>query len=57
MQEIVSGNFAPFRWVTWTPRSLRIVDWNIDRGQELPDILDFLVNAKADILGRAGSGP
>ena len=50
MQEIVSGNFAPFRWVTWPPKSLRIVDWNIDRGQQLPAILDFLVNANADIL-------
>src|SRR5215813_15257702 len=50
MQEIVTGNFAPFKWVIWPPRSLRIVDWNIDRGQNLQGIIDFLGNADADIL-------
>ena len=50
MQEIVAGNFAPFKWVLWPPRSLRIVDWNIDRGLELQGIIDFLTNIDADIL-------
>jgi endonuclease/exonuclease/phosphatase family metal-dependent hydrolase len=50
IQEIVTGNFAPFRWAIWPPSSLRIVDWNIDRGQRLPEVIDFLADANADIL-------
>ena len=50
MQEIVTGNFAPFKWVLWPPRSLRIVDWNINRGLELQGIIDFLASINADIL-------
>ena len=50
MQEIVMGNFAPFRWVTWPPSSLGIVDWNLDRGQHLQGIIDFLAGTNADIL-------
>ena len=50
MQEIVIGNFAPFKWGLWRPNSLRIVDWNIDRGQQLQGVIDFLGAANADIL-------
>jgi endonuclease/exonuclease/phosphatase family metal-dependent hydrolase len=50
MQEIVTGNFAPFRWAIWPPSSLRVVDWNLDRGQHLPGIIDFLAGANPDIL-------
>ena len=50
MQEILTGNFAPFKWVLWPPRSLRIVNWNIDRGQQLQGIIDFLASTNADIL-------
>jgi len=50
MPEIVAGNFAPFRLVIWPPSSLRIVDWNIDRGQQLHAVIDFLASANADIL-------
>jgi endonuclease/exonuclease/phosphatase family metal-dependent hydrolase len=50
MQEIVTGNFAPFRWAIWPPRSLGIVDWNIDRGQQLQAVIDFLASTNADIL-------
>jgi endonuclease/exonuclease/phosphatase family metal-dependent hydrolase len=50
MQEIVTGNFAPFRWAIWPPSLLRVVDWNIDRGQHLQGIIDFLADANADIL-------
>jgi endonuclease/exonuclease/phosphatase family metal-dependent hydrolase len=50
MQEIVAGNFAPFRLVLWPPALLRIVDWNIDRGLQLQGILDFLAETNADIL-------
>jgi len=50
MQEIITGNFAPVRWFTFAPSSLRVVDWNIDRGLQLPGIIDFLASANADIL-------
>jgi len=50
MQEILTGNYAPIRWLSWPPSSLRIVDWNIDRGLQLPAIIDFLASANADIL-------
>ena len=50
MREIVTGNFAPFRLVLWPPNSLRIVDWNIDRGQQLSGVIDFLAGTNADIL-------
>jgi len=50
MQEIISGNFAPSRWVVWPPRSLRIVDWNIDRGLQLQAVISFLAGTNADIL-------
>jgi endonuclease/exonuclease/phosphatase family metal-dependent hydrolase len=50
MREIITGNFAPFKWVIWPPSSLGVVDWNIDRGQQLPAVIDFLASANADIL-------
>jgi endonuclease/exonuclease/phosphatase family metal-dependent hydrolase len=50
MQDIVTGNFAPQRWIVSAPKSLRIVDWNIERGQQLQDVTDFLVGVNADIL-------
>jgi endonuclease/exonuclease/phosphatase family metal-dependent hydrolase len=50
MQEIVLGNFAPFRWGLWRPNSLRVVDWNIGRGQQLQGVIDFLGAANADII-------
>lgn len=50
MQEIVTGNFAPLRLVMWPPRSVGIVDWNLDRGQHLQGIIDFLAGTSADIL-------
>jgi endonuclease/exonuclease/phosphatase family metal-dependent hydrolase len=50
MPEILVGNFAPWRWVLWPPRWLRIVDWNIDRGLHLSAITGFLANTEADIL-------
>ncbi len=50
MREIVTGNFAPLRWLAWSPSSLRVVDWNIDRGLQLQAVIDFLASTKADIL-------
>jgi len=50
MHDIVTGNFAPPRWIVSAPKSLRIVDWNIDRGQQLQGVTDFLAGVNADIL-------
>jgi endonuclease/exonuclease/phosphatase family metal-dependent hydrolase len=50
MQEILTGKFAPLPLLLWPPKSLRIVDWNIERGQRLQSITDFLASANADIL-------
>src|SRR6266704_595454 len=50
MDQVISGNFTPLRWLAWPPSSLRIVDWNIDRGLQLSAVTDFLANTKADIL-------
>jgi endonuclease/exonuclease/phosphatase family metal-dependent hydrolase len=49
-QEIIAENFAPFRWLAWPRRSIRIVDWNIDRGLQLPAIIGFLAETNADIV-------
>lgn len=32
------------------PRTLRVIDWNIDRGLDLPGILNFLSGADADLI-------
>jgi endonuclease/exonuclease/phosphatase family metal-dependent hydrolase len=49
-QEIEVGNFAPQGWVLWQRNSIRVVDWNIDRGSRLSDIIEFLAGAKADLI-------
>ncbi len=50
MPDIVTGNFAPPRRIVSALKSLRIVDWNIDRGQQLQGVIDFLVGVNADIM-------
>jgi endonuclease/exonuclease/phosphatase family metal-dependent hydrolase len=50
MQEIEIGNFAAPRWVLGPPDSIRVVDWNIDRGLELRGVIEFLTSVKADII-------
>jgi len=50
MQEIETGDFAPRRWVLWPPSSIRVVDWNIDRGLQLQGIIEFLAKAEADVI-------
>jgi endonuclease/exonuclease/phosphatase family metal-dependent hydrolase len=49
-QEIEVGNFAPPGWVLWPPSSIRVVDWNINRGLRLSGIVDFLATAGADLI-------
>lgn len=50
MQEIESGNFAVPRWLLCPPYSIRVVNWNIDRGLKLRRVIEFLDCAKADII-------
>ena len=48
--EIIAESFAPSQWLSWPRSSIRVVDWNIDRGFQLGSIIDFLGDANADIL-------
>lgn len=48
--ELIAENFAPLRWISWPRNSIRVVDWNIDRGLQLHAIVDFLGDLNADIL-------
>src|SRR5271165_3817730 len=49
-QAIETGSFAPWGLTLWPPSSIRVVDWNIDRGLQLNDIIEFLADAKADLI-------
>jgi len=48
--EIIAENFAPNQWLSWPRSSIRVVDWNIDRGLKLPEIIDFLGDSNADVF-------
>jgi len=50
MQEIVTGSFAPRTWRFWPPVRIRVVDWNINRGDKLSGVIDFLASQNADLL-------
>lgn len=50
MQEIETGSFAAPRWVLIPPDSIRVVNWNINRGLQLQGVIDFLSSTKADII-------
>jgi endonuclease/exonuclease/phosphatase family metal-dependent hydrolase len=50
MKDVLTGSFAPIRWQFWPPDSLRVVNWNIDRGLRLADITEFLASQRADLL-------
>lgn len=50
MKDVLTGNFASWRCKFWPPQSLRVVNWNIDRGLHLPEITDFLASQQADLL-------
>jgi endonuclease/exonuclease/phosphatase family metal-dependent hydrolase len=47
-QAIETGKFAPPSRLA--PSSIRVVDWNIDRGLQLSGVIDFLAGAKADLI-------
>jgi endonuclease/exonuclease/phosphatase family metal-dependent hydrolase len=48
--EIIAEDFAPSQWLSWPRSSLRVVDWNIDRGLKLSAIIDFLADTQADVF-------
>src|SRR5208283_3212665 len=48
--QIEAGSFAPLQGACPPLDSIRIVNWNIDRGQQLSGVLDFLTNAAADLI-------
>jgi endonuclease/exonuclease/phosphatase family metal-dependent hydrolase len=50
MQEIATGRFAPRTWRFWPAGSIRVVDWNINRGDKLAGVIDFLASQNADLL-------
>jgi endonuclease/exonuclease/phosphatase family metal-dependent hydrolase len=50
LSEIETGNFASSRWLLCPPSSIKVVCWNINRGLQLPRIIEFLGPKKADIL-------
>jgi endonuclease/exonuclease/phosphatase family metal-dependent hydrolase len=50
MQEIETGNFSPPRLVLIPPDSIRVVNWNINRGLRLRKVIEFLASAKADVF-------
>jgi hypothetical protein len=54
MVEILTGSFAPRRWEFWPASCLRAVNWNIERGLRLAEIVDFLASQNADLLIFAG---
>jgi endonuclease/exonuclease/phosphatase family metal-dependent hydrolase len=48
--EIETGSFATRRWLLCPPSSVKVVCWNINRGLQLPRIIEFLGRTQADIL-------
>jgi endonuclease/exonuclease/phosphatase family metal-dependent hydrolase len=50
MQEIATGSFVKPRWTFSTPRSIRVVDWNIARGVKLDSVLRFLKSSQPDLI-------
>jgi endonuclease/exonuclease/phosphatase family metal-dependent hydrolase len=49
-QDIEVGNFAPRGPLPGPHASIRVVDWNINRGLQLSGIIEFLSSTKADLI-------
>ena len=49
-QDIEVGNFAPCGPVPGPHASIRVVDWNINRGLQLSGVIEFLSSTKADLI-------
>jgi endonuclease/exonuclease/phosphatase family metal-dependent hydrolase len=50
MQEIETGNYATPSWVLCPPDSIRVVNWNVNRGLQVQRVIEFLASAKADLI-------
>jgi endonuclease/exonuclease/phosphatase family metal-dependent hydrolase len=50
MQDLLTGNFAAPRWEVRPLPAIRVIDWNIERGLRLREIVDFLESQNADLL-------
>jgi endonuclease/exonuclease/phosphatase family metal-dependent hydrolase len=50
MNDVLAGSFAGSRLQLWRPQTIRVVNWNIDRGLRLEEITDFLASQQADLL-------
>ena len=50
MQELETGDFAIPRWLLYSPDSIRVVNWNVNRGLQLQRVIEFLASAKADLI-------
>jgi len=50
MNELIAENFAPNQWLSWPRSSIRVVDWNIDRGLKLSEIISVLGDCNADVV-------
>ncbi len=50
MRDTLSGSFAFPKWNFWARDRIRAVNWNIDRGLHLNEIIAFLEAQRADIL-------
>ena len=50
VQKIETGEFAPLSLLSFSSRSIRVVDWNIDRGLQFSGVIDFLATTKPDLI-------
>src|SRR5215467_8617403 len=50
MKDLLTANFAARRWTLFPVPAMRVVNWNIERGLRLPEIIDFLGSQDADLL-------
>jgi endonuclease/exonuclease/phosphatase family metal-dependent hydrolase len=50
MRDLLLGSFALPRRPLWRRNSISVIDWNIDRGLRLPEIVSFLDAQKADVI-------
>jgi endonuclease/exonuclease/phosphatase family metal-dependent hydrolase len=50
MKNVLAGNFGECRCQFWPSQSVRVVDWNINRGLRLQEVTDFLTSQKPDLL-------
>ena len=49
MDDVLVGNYAPWRWEVRAPDAISVVNWNIDCGMRLADVIGFLASQKPDL--------